>query len=355
MKKKWTGILLMSVCLAAGLTGCVGKATGGDFTRQGMEAIENLDYAGAASLFDQALTGGEDAVPAYRGQGMAYMGLARYEEAVEAFDLALEYTDSKMPETVKDILLYKASAQFRMKDYENTITTCEELLKEEEALAEGYYLMGASCLNLGYEERARENFDLAVKAAPQDYNLYLNIYESYRAQNRAQNLSAVGDEYLQTALSIPPESAEDYYCIGQIYYNLEQYDQVQSALIVPVEEKYPPALYLAARVYLAKEDYAHALSAYETIKQEYGDSPQVCNGLALCSMAEEEYDQALAYIQQGLAMEEEQGKQELLFNEIVVYERMLDFDAAKEKAESYAALYPTDEAGRKELAFLSTR
>lgn len=351
MKKKWTGILLMSVCLAAGLTGCVGKATGGDFTRQGMEAIENLDYAGAASLFDQALTGGEDAVPAYRGQGMAYMGLARYEEAVEAFDLALEYTDSKMPETVKDILLYKASAQFRMKDYENTITTCEELLKEEEALAEGYYLMGASCLNLGYEERARENFDLAVKAAPQDYNLYLNIYESYRVQN----LSAVGDEYLQTALSIPPESAEDYYCIGQIYYNLEQYDQVQSALIVPVEEKYPPALYLAARVYLAKEDYAHALSAYETIKQEYGDSPQVCNGLALCSMAEEEYDQALAYIQQGLAMEEEQGKQELLFNEIVVYERMLDFDAAKEKAESYAALYPTDEAGRKELAFLSTR
>ena len=44
-----------------------------------------------------------------------------------------------------------------------------------------------------------------------------------------------------------------------------------------------------------------------------------------------------------------------MFNEIVVYERMLDFDAAKEKAESYAALYPTDEAGRKELAFLSTR
>ena len=54
-------------------------------------------------------------------------------------------------------------------------------------------------------------------------------------------------------------------------------------------------------------------------------------------------------------MEGETGKQELYFNEIVAYERKLDFAAAREKAQAYVQKYPTDEAGPKEMKFLSTR
>ena len=48
-------------------------------------------------------------------------------------------------------------------------------------------------------------------------------------------------------------------------------------------------------------------------------------------------------------------KQDLLFNEIVAYEKKLDFQTAKAKAEAYVALYPSDEQGQKEYEFLSTR
>ena len=82
-----------------------------------------------------------------------------------------------------------------------------------------------------------------MAAAPEDYTLYLNIYECYESQD----LSALGDEYLQTALSIVPEEAEDYYHMGQIYYYLQQYDQAQSALLKPQEEGYLPALYLQGK------------------------------------------------------------------------------------------------------------
>ena len=56
----------------------------------------------------------------------------------------------------------------------------------------------------------------------------------------------------------------------------------------------------------------------------------------LCALEAGEYDQALEYISQGLALEGAAGKQELYFNEIVVYERMLDFDTARAKGAGVA-------------------
>ena len=287
MKSKRFTKTILVIVTAVCLTGCTERSAEGSLTAQGMDAIQALDYQAALEYFQQAVNNGEDDVPALRGAGMAYMGMAKYEEAVQVFDQALDYTDEKM----------------------------------------------------------------AAKLTPEDYTLYLNIYECYEAQN----LSALGDEYLQTALNITPKGAEDYYCIGQIYYYLEQYDQAQNALISPVNEKYLPALGLMGRIYLAQNDYAHAKGMYQLIQQESGESAQTYNGLALCALASGEYDAALEYIQQGLNMEGDAGKQELFFNEIVAYERKLDFVTARVKAEAYTSLYPTDEAGQKELEFLSTR
>lgn len=351
MKKK-TVLLALLLTAALGLTGCLGKEAGGELTAQGMESLDAMEYEEALRLFGQAVQEGEDQVLAYRGMGMASMGLARYEEAVTAFDQALLYTDEKMPETVEDLLLYKASAQYRLQDYEGTIDTCGRLVDEEEnESSDALYLRGASYLCQGFQDQAKENFSRAVAAAPEDYTLYLNIYECYESQD----LSALGDEYLQTALSIVPEEAEDYYHMGQIYYYLQQYDQAQSALLKPQEEGYLPALYLQGKIYLAQEDYAGARSVYESILTEHPDSAESYNGLALCALEAGEYDQALEYISRGLALEGAAGKQELYFNEIVVYERMLDFDTARAKAQVYVENYPTDEAGQKELEFLSTR
>ena len=108
-------------------------------------------------------------------------------------------------------------------------------------------------------------------------------------------------------------------------------------------------------IYLAQEDYAHAQAMYQALLRENGPSPLMYNGLAVCSIQAGDPDTALTYIEQGLALETEEGKQQLRFNEIVAYERKLDFAAALEKAEAYTALYPTDAAGAKELKFLSTR
>ncbi len=340
------GVLLL--CMAC--SGCVKRSSGGPLTRQGGAALAKRDYQTALVDFQQALSSGEDPVMAWRGQGIALMGFARYQEAAESFEEAIARTDQKMPETLRDLRLYLASAQYRAGEYAQTVTTCQQLM-ETDTLPEVCYYLGGSYLKMGDTLQAREYFDRAISLSPEDYSLYLQIYEAYEAEN----LTAVGDEYLQTALKIQPKNIQAAYRIGQIYYYLEKYEDARNALLTGVEDKYLPALELMGEIYLAQEDYSHAMALFRSIMEEKGESPQVFNGLALCSIASGNYDDALGYIEQGLAMEEEEGKQELRFNEIVAYEKKLDFSSALVKAEAYAALYPTDEAGQKELKFLRTR
>ena len=54
-------------------------------------------------------------------------------------------------------------------------------------------------------------------------------------------------------------------------------------------------------------------------------------------------------------MADAEDMQSLLFNEIAVYEKKLDFQTALQKANEYLGLYPDDKTVKKELAFLKTR
>lgn len=343
-------VVVMAAALLLG--GCAMGGAKGEKTVAGNATLDAGEYQQAQQLFAEAVQNGEEAVLAYRGLGLAYMGLAEYAQAEEAFSAALDYTDDRMKENRLDIGLYLATAQYRQEKYEDTIETCSEILKAApKGNADAYFLRGAGYLHHGDQDDAAADFDAAVALAPEDYELYLNIYECYNEEN----ISGLGGEYLQSALNIQGEDTEHYYNRGRIYYYLEDYEAAQSQLIGPVEEKYEPAMELIGQVYLKLEDYEHALAVYQQIQKEYGATAQSYNGLALCAIASGDYTGALSYIGEGLTLDGASGKQELYFNEIVAYERMQDFETAKAKAQEYVQRYPSDEAGQKEWTFLSTR
>lgn len=350
-KIKYTaGLAMFSAVICLG--GCAMGGATGNKTTQGIAELEQENYQQALELFAQAVQEDEQQMLAYRGLGIAYMGLAQYADAEDAFEAALECADSKQPENVQDVQLYLATAQYRQEAYEDVIITCSDILDEaEEKPAAAYFLRGASYLYEDQQEEAKTDFDAATALQPEDYDLYLNIYDCYRELN----LSGVGSSYLQSALNIQGTDTEHSYNRGRIYFYLEDYEQAQSQLIGPVEAGYEPAMYLIGKVYLAQEDYSHALDIYQKIQQQYGDSAALFNGYAMCSIEAGNYDEALSYISQGLAFGESSSTQELYFNEIVAYEKKLDFAAAKAKAQEYVQRYPGDEAGQKEWTFLSTR
>ena len=341
-------VIAAVLCLCAG---CGKNQVPTKNTNAGYEANEASDFRSAEASFREAVANGEDPVQANRGLGIALMGQAKYNEALDAFGQALAATDDKMPETVEDILKYRITCQYRLKDYEECIKTGEELIKMDSRMVMPYYYIGASRLNLGNLDDAEANFDYAVSLDPENYKLYLDIYSVYENAK----LSGVGDEYLQTALGIAPKTTEDHYNVGRIYFYLEEYDEAAAALIVPVQEQYEPALSLMGQIYLARNDYDNAKATYSQILKLNSQSRDAYNGLALCALASGKPDEALDYIAQGLGLEGEEGKQELYFNEIVAYEKKLDFLTARDKCRTYVEMYPTDEDGVKELKFLNTR
>lgn len=348
--KKRSLILALVLCMA--VAGCQKKDDTPTKVETGMSEIENQYYDKALEDFQAAIAEGDEdeLLMAYRGAGMAYLGLSQYDMAIASFDEALKRTNDKMPDTKKDILYYKATAQYKAGDYDSAVAVCNEILgiKGE---ADAYYLRGASYLAGQEQERAKMDFDAAASLAPKDYDLLLNIYQCYEEQK----LSATGDEYLQKALAIEASQTKDYYNRGRIYYYLGNYDSARSELTKPVEEKDAQSLLLMGQVYMGLEDTAHAKSMYQQYIETHGESPEAYNGLALAEMADGNNDAALDYIAKGLALDGESGKQELYFNEIVAYENKKDFETAKVKAEIYTQTYPGDEQGKKEYGFLSTR
>ena len=65
---------------------------------EGMAAVEALDYNLALQCFEKAIVDGEDQRLLYRGQGLAYMGLVQYEEAVISFEKALGSSNGQVDE-----------------------------------------------------------------------------------------------------------------------------------------------------------------------------------------------------------------------------------------------------------------
>lgn len=346
MKKSlWIWIPLAAVLL----TGCSGN-DGADSIAEGMTAMENKEYQAALEDFKTAAALGENDAAAYRGEGLALMGLGQYAEAAQAFDTALEATDEKMPNTKRDILYYKATALYKNKDYENTISVCDEILTLNQE-GDACYLRGACYMAQGDYDKAKTDFDAAVALSPKDYDLVLDIYGCYQEQKR----SADGAPYLENALNIEDSSDEGSYQKARIYFYLEDYDNAQSLLNPLVEKKNGEAMALMAKIYLEEGDTTHARNLWQELISSAGESQTAYNGLVLCDIQDGDYASALENVDKGLALSGEEARQELMYNAIVACERQGDFDTARTKAREYVEKYPADERGTREYTFLQTR
>ena len=286
-----------------------------------------------------------------RAKGISYMEQADYASAISAFEEAYALCDKKMPKTKTDISLYEAACQLKLEDYESVKNTCSRALETNEN-GDAYYMRGVAFLNLGDTDAAKADFDSAVTLEPKNYEMCLNIYQQYEKQN----LSAVGDEFLQQGLATEEEDMEDYYQKAAIYYYLKDYTKAKEALAKPVEEKNKKAMLLMGEVYLAEGDTVHARNIYQQYIDEYGEDAGVYNGLALCELADNNPDAAITMATAGLALESDDSTQrDLLYNQIVAYERKQDLETAKQLAASFVEQYPDDEEGQKEYDFLITR
>lgn len=120
--------------------------------------------------------------------------------------------------------------------------------------------------------------------------------------------------------------------------------------------------------YYEQEDYASAKDAFEKALSAGGEKNQVIyNLLGICGMKLEDYQYALEQFTQGISLSQNSGTsmedaesfsevlQEMLFNQIVCYEKLSDWENAKSKIAEYIQVYPDDADAQREAIFLQSR
>lgn len=333
--------------LAIVLAGCGGT---GEKTAEANRLIEQLDYRGALELLEQAEEDGENLRLVLRSKGIAYMGMADYEQAAEAFRESLAGSNGLLQNLDFDTNYYLAAAYTKSGLYPEAEDTYNAILDLRPGEEDVYFLRGNVRMNLGDYEGAKEDFEKAISRKPKDYDRLIAIYEvldyfGYREDGQA---------YLRAALEAGDKQMSKYY-IGRIYYYLGEYQKATLALEEARDEGGVESYLYLGRAYEATGDYNYAASVYNSYLAKYEGNAEVYNQLGLCQTYLGDYQKALTAFQAGMQLEEGGMQQTLAFNEIVAYEHLGDFKQAYVLLTEYRKNYPDDSQAKREYDFLSTR
>ena len=105
-------------------------------------------------------------------------------------------------------------------------------------------------------------------------------------------------------------------------------------------------------------DYYGAVDSFEKALENKEEATATIYSLMAASCLQiQEYEAAIDYYADALEMDgcTEEMKQEILFNEIAIYQELGEWDTVKEKVSAYVETYPDDIRMNKTGEFLETR
>lgn len=339
---------ILALCLSVGtMSGCATEEKKN--YKQAERDLQDGNYQAALQEYEIAVTAGVKLAQSYRGAGVANLRLGNYQEAIENLSNALNC--EKVGKALeKDILSYRATAYLKQKDYESALADCQTLAEKHKMDADLDFLYGKVTLAMDSYEEASSYFEAAYEMES-TYDMAIRIYAAYLEKD----MEADGTRYLEAALSGEAKNAQDHCDRGRAYYYMNDYENAAKELTQAIEGENTEALVLLGMVYMEQGDISSARNMFRQYVEQTEANAKGYNGLALCDIEDNDHDAALSNINNGLAAADAEELQSLLFNEIVVYEKKLDFATACQKAEEYVEMYPEDTTAKKELAFLRTR
>lgn len=349
MRKKKKTAFAVAFCAAMLCAGC-GSGEKNVNISEGMAAIEELRYEDALACFDKALVSGEDRQLILRGQGLANLGLTKYDEAVTALENCLSAGSCVPNDLDYDVNYYLATAYYKAGRPEDAKQVYDAILDLKGDARDAYFMRGIVQLRMGNYELAKPDFDKAIELAPNDYDQLVEIFKVMDETGYRE----MGAAYLETAVKNAPKDMSNY-DKGRIYFYLGDFEAARNYLEQARDAGDAQATYYLGKTWENLGEYNYAASVYAAYLQDQGESALIYNQLALCYMQLEDYASALSALQSGLALEDTSLRQTLSFNQVVVYEKQGDFKQAAALMRKYVQDYPDDEAAVREYEFLRSR
>ncbi len=287
---------------------------------------------------------------AYRQYGISCMKSGNYEEALKAFQNALDQSIGGVGDSEVDICLYKAKTQYLSGDTKGAKETYDALINYK-GYASAYYQRGCFYFVQGENKKGLADFEKAIEKDSKNYELYIGVYETLTNSGYGKN----PENYLKTALKIKGSKAYDLMMKGRIYMLLGDYDKAITNLKEAVDKDEQQANFYLAQVYAAKGDDKQSDACFKEYTKSGDASADDLASMAETLMEKEDYETAKQYLEAASSMKDVTDLQTIKKDIIICYENLSDYDKARKLMESYIKDYPNDEDAQKDYTFLKTR
>ena len=285
-----------------------------------------------------------------RGKGIAYLNMLNYREAINHFDDALGI--SELSDLNMDILYYKGKALMYSGAYKEAAETYTEIInqygEEAQILADRAYTYQKT----SEFDKGLDDYDKAIALEANNYEYYFRKYNLLKDMGR----DTEAKEVLSQASQIEVKTKADKFSLARVHFYQGLFDQAFPELSESFANGFIDAYFYIGEIYTSKKDYSTAKYYYEKYIEEGGiNTPEVYNQIVSCLIKMGEYEEALPYLETGIGYADYDIMKVLLKNEIIVYEKLGDFEKALDKIEGYVSAYPNDEDARREKAFVISR
>lgn len=329
------------------LGGC-GKKADSVKLENGEKLVKEESYEEALATFQSLEDSKADMRRVYRGMGLSYMGMERYEEAVSALEKSLKEAGGKISDWEYDTNYYLAVAFEKNGQRQEAIETWSNLISTKQE-PESYFQRGLLYLENQQEEKAEKDFDAAVQADEKDAKLPVRIYEAV-----SPDYPELGSKYLRILSEREAKSGEALYYKGIAYMGLGETTAAEDTLKQAAKEGFSEANLVLGEMFNVEESYDYAIGFYQTYVKENPESERAYEELMAAQMVQKDYPGALETLHKAEKLENFKGEK-LGWYEIVCYEYMGDYSTARKKAEVYVQDWPKNEKAQKEYEFLKTR
>ena len=146
-------------------------------------------------------------------KGDIYFSKGELRNARLAFKKATEFD-----ETNTEALVKLGEINFYLRRYEEALDHINDALRQDDQLAQAYFLKGFVFKEIGDTALAKSSFQTATEVDPDHFEAYMELGSLYASQN---DLLAL--DYFETALQINPNSAEAYYNKGMFLQGQAKY------------------------------------------------------------------------------------------------------------------------------------
>ncbi|MDD3221426.1 MAG: tetratricopeptide repeat protein [Lachnospiraceae bacterium] len=379
------GLVVALVCVLFYVVRNFGE--GNKLNKKGMEAYNQADYETAYTYFTRAIEYDDNNSEYYLNQGMAQSELklyddamtslnkslelaknsgdiqlahraigisllyqGKYDEALAAFDEALDGKESRFSAVDMDILYYKAETQDKAGQYVESVLTYTQIVDSEDS-ADAYMLRGMEYVKVGDSTSAETDLRTAIKKDKKNYEIYLALYQALMNQDKTKD----AEDVLNEALTLGGSKGSDLVNQGNIYVKLGDYVSAEECFKKALDKGEVSANLGYAEWYTAQEKYSEAIPYFEAYVAAVTNDADAYNKYGSCLMEMGDYAKAETVFTTGVALNNRLLDRIISKNQVAAAEHAGNWEKALEYLDIYLQKYADDDEAVRERTFIQTR